>query len=87
MGNRWDDKGRKSLNAGPYNLNQLPDVRDGLTREQRVILYTLNEAQKELGDRNVPTLMLYGRVVERLNISKSRFYALLQDLVGRGPLP
>ena len=39
----------------------LPDVRDGLTREERVVLYVLHEAQKERGDRNVPTTMLWGR--------------------------
>ena len=71
---------------GALNLDRVPDVRDGLTREQRVILYTLHEAQQELGQRNVPTLMLYGRVVERVNMSKEHFYTLLQGLVGRGPV-
>ena len=36
------------------DLNHLPDVRDGLTREQRVILYTLYEAEKEMGGKRVP---------------------------------
>ena len=66
------------------DLNHLPDVRDGLTREQRVILYTLYEAEKEMGGKRVPTLMLYGRVCERMPMSKDRFQSLLSELVGRG---
>ena len=65
-------------------LDRLPDVRDGLTREQRVILYTLYEAEKERRGKAVPSLMLYGRVCERMPISKARFKALLAQLVGRG---
>ena len=62
----------------------LPDVRDGLTREQRIILTTLYRTQDELGGRSVPTLMLYGRVCEHLSISKERFKALLAQLAGQG---
>jgi len=36
----------------------LPDIRDGLTREERVVLYVLHETQKERGDRKVPAAML-----------------------------
>ena len=42
--------------------SQLPDVRDGLTRQERVVLYVLHQAQQERGGRNVPTAMLWGRV-------------------------
>ncbi|MFO0590789.1 MAG: hypothetical protein U0441_24815 [Polyangiaceae bacterium] len=69
-----------SWNRGPYD--DLPDVRDGLTRVERVILYTLWETQKERGGRNVPTAMLYGRVVERVNISVPEFQRIMQKLVG-----
>ena len=65
-------------------MNRIPDVRDGLTREQRVILFCLHEAQQERGERAVPTLQLYGRVCEILPISKERFKSLLAQLVGRG---
>ena len=41
------------------NYDQLPDVRDGLTREERVVLWVLSETQKERGGRNVPTTMLW----------------------------
>ena len=50
-------------------FDQIPDVRDGLTREERVVLYVLYETQKERGDRNVPTAMLWGRVCEHFYIS------------------
>ncbi len=47
--------------------DDLPDVRDGLTRRERVVLWCLSELQKERGDRHVPTGMLYGSVVEYVN--------------------
>lgn len=37
------------------SIDRLPDVRDGLAREQRIVLYVLSQLQKERGDRNVPT--------------------------------
>ena len=61
-----------------------PDVRDGLTRKERIILTVLHRTQQEQGDRNVPTLMLYGRVVEHIDISQAEFQRLLQKLVGIG---
>ena len=64
--------------------NYLPDARDGLTRPERVILWQLRVLQTELGDRNVPTAMLYGRVVEHVNLSVGAFQKLLQRLVGTG---
>ena len=73
--------------ADGYDLDRLPDVRDGLTREQRVILYVLYQAQQERRGRNVPTLMLYGRVCEHIPMRKDRFMALLSNLVGRGAPP
>lgn len=62
----------------------LPDVRDGLSRLDRVILYQLHEAQEELGGRNVPTALLYGRVVEHVDVSIEAFQAALQRLVSPG---
>lgn len=46
------------------NLDDIPDVRDGLTRRERIVLYVLHETQKERRGHNVPTAMLYGRVCE-----------------------
>ena len=60
----------------------LPDARDGLTRLQRIILWQLREAQKELGRESVPTALLYGRVVEHINVSVEEFQAVLARLVG-----
>lgn len=48
------------------SVDDLPDVRDGLTRRERVVLWVLAETQKERGGRSVPTAQLYGRVVEHL---------------------
>lgn len=62
---------------------ELPDVRDGLTRTERVVLTTLAECQAELGGRPVPTALLYGRVVERLDLSVDELQAVLARLVGR----
>ena len=42
--------------------NELPDVRDGLTRTERIVLTTLNELQKERGGRTVPVIELWGRL-------------------------
>jgi hypothetical protein len=63
--------------------DKLPDVRDGLTREERVILYVLSETQKERGDRNVPTAMLWGRVCEYFYISPEDLSATLARLGAR----
>jgi hypothetical protein len=60
----------------------LPDVRDGLTREERVVLYVLHETQKERGDRNVPTAMLWGRVCGYFYISPEDLQVLEQKNVG-----
>ena len=61
----------------------LPDVRDGLTREERVVLYVLHETQKERGDRNVPTAILWGRVCEHFYISPEDLSAMLARLGAR----
>ena len=47
-------------------LDRIPDARDGLTRVERVVLWQLHEAQREFGERAVPTALLYGRVLQRL---------------------
>ena len=61
----------------------LPDVRDGLTRKERVVLYVLNETQRERGDRNVPTTMLWGRVCEYFYISPEALSEMLARLGAR----
>lgn len=66
------------------DLNDIPDVRDGLNRKERAILYCLHKTQLELNDRNVPTIMLYGRVVELIDISQDEFQQILSRLTGKG---
>jgi hypothetical protein len=64
-------------------MGDLPDVRDGLTRLERVILHTLHQLERERGGANTPTAMLYGRVVEKINVSVEEFQAALIKLIGR----
>ncbi|HEY3451841.1 MAG TPA: hypothetical protein VGK67_36120 [Myxococcales bacterium] len=64
------------------DLDRLPDVRDGLTRVERAILTVLAQAQKERG-RGVPTPMLYGRVLELVDVSQEEFQETLTRLVGK----
>lgn len=60
----------------------IPDIRDGLTRKERMVLYCLHEAQKEFPGRNVPTILLYGRVVEKVDISQEEFQTILSRMAG-----
>lgn len=68
---------------GPQRNGGIPDIRDGLTREERLVLYVLHETQKERGDRNVPTAMLWGRVCEHFYISPDELSAMLARLGAR----
>jgi hypothetical protein len=63
---------------------ELPDARDGLRRLERIILWQLRELQRETGRESVPSSMLYGRVVEHINVSVEEFQAVLSRLVGTG---
>lgn len=65
------------------DLRRIPDVRDGLTREERVVLHVLKQAQEERGGRNVPTAMLWGRVCEHFYISPQDLSAMLARLGAR----
>ena len=64
------------------DFDDIPDVRDGLNRKERAILYCLQQTQRELGHRNVPTIMLYGRVLELVDISQEEFQAVLARFAG-----
>jgi hypothetical protein len=65
----------------------LPDVRDGLTRRERIVLSCLRELQKERGGRHVPTGMLYGSVVEHVNMTVDEMQSILVRLVGEQRRP
>jgi hypothetical protein len=66
-------------------LDTTPDIRDGLTREERAVLYVLNETQTERGDRNVPTALLWGRVCEHFYISPEGLSRMLVRLGASRP--
>ena len=63
-------------------LDNLPDVRDGLNRKERAVVYCIHELQKERNGHNVPTAMLYGRVLEHVDMSESELQEILQRLTG-----
>lgn len=65
-------------------LDTIPDVRDGLTRTERLILYVIHQTQQELNGRNVPTAMLYGRVLEFVDMSVAELHAHLDRLGVKG---
>lgn len=61
----------------------LADARDGLTREERVVLHVLDQTERERGGRHVPTAMLWGRVCEHFYISPEDLAAMLARLGAR----
>jgi hypothetical protein len=61
----------------------IPDIRDGLTHKERVVLYVLHETQKERRGHNVPTAMLWGRVCEHFWISPEELTEMLARLGAR----
>jgi hypothetical protein len=66
-----------------YNSrDDLPDVRDGLTHRERIVLQCLYDLQQERGGRNVPTGMLYGTVVEYVDMTVEEMQRILVRLVG-----
>ncbi|MEM9300778.1 MAG: hypothetical protein AAGE01_01625 [Pseudomonadota bacterium] len=64
-------------------LNEIPDARDGLTRLERAVLYILHQMERERPGRPVPTLELYGRVVEIVDCSQAELQAVLNRMVDR----
>ena len=62
--------------------DDLPDVRDGLTRRERIVLWCLSELQKERENRHVPTAMLYGSVVEYIDMSVEEMQNILARFAG-----
>jgi len=61
----------------------ISDVRDGLNHRERIVLYVLHQTQRERGDRNVPTAMLWGRVCEHFYISPEELSEMLARLRAR----
>lgn len=72
-----------SIDNKPRGFEDLPDVRDGLNRRERIVLYVLHQTQKERGDRNVPIAMLSGRLREHFYISPEELSEMLARLGAR----
>ncbi len=67
-------------------VDYVPDVRDGLTRRERLVLRVVATTRKEFAGRQIPTVTLYGRVLEQLDLSIDEFHAILERLgVDRWP--
>lgn len=74
-------KHRKQVSTAGHDVSDaIPDVRDGLTRAERVVLFTLRQLEQERSGRSVPTAQLYGRVVERVDMSQAELLAILRRL-------
>lgn len=65
--------------------DHIPDVRDGLTRVERLVLWVLHQAQEEFPGRTVPTALLYGRLTEYgVRLSPEQLSRLLARMGARG---
>ena len=73
----------RPLSGRPVD-ERVPDVRDGLTRIERVVLWQLRELEQEREGRAVPSAQLYGRVVDYVNITPDELQRVLARLAGRG---
>ena len=62
--------------------DSLPDIRDGLTQRERIVLQCLYDLQQDRGGRHVPTGMLYGTVVEHVDMSVEEMQTILVLLIG-----
>jgi ADP-ribose pyrophosphatase YjhB (NUDIX family) len=86
----WAAQSLRKGTSPMYHCNPrdyLPDVKDGLTHRERIILQCLYDLQKERGGRNVPSGMLYGTVVEHVNMSVEEMQSILVRLIGHKLLP
>ncbi|MDA0735151.1 MAG: hypothetical protein O2860_11295 [Chloroflexi bacterium] len=64
--------------------SDLSDARDGLTHKERIVLWCLHKLQSERTTGPFPTSLLYGRVVEHIDLSVSEMQIILSRLVGEG---
>ena len=61
-------------------LDDIPDARDGLTRKERVVLWVLRQAERERKGRGVRAAMLYGRVLEHVDMSIDELMQIVERL-------
>jgi hypothetical protein len=71
------------MDSTPDPRDIIPDARDGLTRQERIVLYVLDQTQRERNGRSVPTTMLWGRVCEYFYISPEALSQMLARLGAR----
>jgi len=61
----------------------IPDVRDGLTRIERVVLKCIYDLEKGSNGRMVPTILLWGELIDRgYDISRDELNKILSKLGG-----
>jgi len=61
-------------------LDDIPDARDGLTRKERIVLWVLRRTECERNGRGVRAAMLYGRVVEHVDMSIEELMQIVERL-------
>jgi DNA gyrase/topoisomerase IV subunit A len=61
-------------------LDDIPDARDGLTRKERVVLWVLRQAEGERKGRGVRAAMIYGRVIEHVDMSIAELMQIVERL-------
>ena len=60
--------------------DDIPDARDGLTRKERIVSWVLRRAEGERKGRGVRAAMLYGRVIEHVDMSIEEFMRIVERL-------
>jgi DNA gyrase/topoisomerase IV subunit A len=60
--------------------DDIPDLRDGLTRRERAVLFVMRQLQEERGPRAFATAEIYGRVCEHVEMSVEELQATLVRL-------
>mgnify|MGYP006287079433 CR=1 FL=1 len=61
MSENKDERRGRSYHPNDF----VPDVRDGLTRIERGVINCIHELQQENGGRKVPTVLLWGELIDR----------------------
>jgi hypothetical protein len=67
-------------------VHDIPDARDGLSRKERVVQWVLGRAEAERKGRGVRAAMIYGRVLEHVDMSIEELMHIIERLSTR-PTP
>jgi hypothetical protein len=83
QGQDWRARARPDARGTLVTMvDDVPDARDGLTRKERVVLWVLRRAESERKGRGVRAAMLYGRVLEHIDMSREEFMSIVERLSG-----